>query len=305
MTPVLLHSLAEFGPLITDALAIAAPERPRIAEVGGESGSFTRELADWARPRGGTVVCIDPEPASTLRDLAREDDAVELVRATSHDALAELEPCDAYFLDGDHNHFTVLGELELLGRSALAEDRAAVVFLHDVGWPCARRDFYYAPERIPEEARHPFSRRLGVVPGLSELVEGGFRGHFAWALHEGGPRNGILTAVEDFRAQRPDLAYAHVPCVFGLGVLYPSGAPWADALSEHLRPYDGNPLLARLEQNRTELYVRVLRQEQEVERFARRPDRAHDALAAEVAALSAENADLRLRLAGCDGAAAR
>jgi hypothetical protein len=51
-------------------------------------------------------------------------------------------------------------------------------------------------------------------------------------------------------AGRDDLELAVVPVFFGLGVVWPKGAPWADELAEFLRPWDRNPLLERLEGNR-------------------------------------------------------
>jgi hypothetical protein len=60
----------------------------------------------------------------------------------------------------------------------------------------------------------------------------------------------VLTAIEDFIAEREDLRLAVVPAFFGLGLLYERSAPYADALGRQLDPWDGNPLLARLERNR-------------------------------------------------------
>ncbi|WP_216074361.1 hypothetical protein, partial [Acinetobacter baumannii] len=69
-------------------------------------------------------------------------------------------------------------------------------------------------------------------------------------------------AVEDFRAEaqteeRP-LAWAHVPAVFGLGVLFDSSAPWAPALAEMIVPWHNNKLLASLEANRLRNYLAVI-----------------------------------------------
>ena len=51
---------------------------------------------------------------------------------------------------------------------------------------------------------------------------GGFRGEgaFAYALEEGGERNGVLTAVEDFLAGRDDLELRRIPAIFGVGVVF-------------------------------------------------------------------------------------
>ena len=60
----------------------------------------------------------------------------------------------------------------------------------------------------------------------------------------------MLTAVEDFVAERDGLRLAIVPAFFGLGVVWSPDAPYADALAELLEPWDRNPLLERLETNR-------------------------------------------------------
>jgi hypothetical protein len=49
-----------------------------------------------------------------------------------------------------------------------------------------------------------------------------------------------------------------VPAVFGLGVLYDRHAPWTPALNEFLAPWHQNSLLATLERNRLECYLRVI-----------------------------------------------
>ena len=61
----------------------------------------------------------------------------------------------------------------------------------------------------------------------------------------------MLTAVEDFmRGARTGLRFALVPAFFGLGVLWPEEAPWADAIVRDRRALDRNPLLERLEATR-------------------------------------------------------
>jgi hypothetical protein len=70
------------------------------------------------------------------------------------------------------------------------------------------------------------------------------------AAREGGPENGVLTAVEDFVSQREDLRLVVVPAFFGFGAVWHRDAPWAQALAEILDPWDGNPVLRRLEENR-------------------------------------------------------
>jgi hypothetical protein len=179
--------------------------------------------------------------------------------------LPDLGAFDAWFVDGDHNYYTVFNELRAIDDIQRRAGKPILAFLHDVSWPCARRDFYYAPERIPAGWRHPHSFDHGVRLGDDAPALGrGFRGEnqFAVALPNGGERNGVLTAVEDFLAsadseQRP-LYYVHVPAVFGLGVIFDAGADWSSALAEFLLPYHANPLIARLEENRLRNYLEVI-----------------------------------------------
>lgn len=125
------------------------------------------------------------------------------------------------------------------------------------------------PQRIPPEHRHAHSYDAGVILDSADAQRHrGFRGNgqFAVALHAGGPRNGVLTAIEDFRSEAEQgagqvgrrLLYAHIPAVFGLGVLFDAAAPWAETLAEALIPWHDNPLLAKLETNRLRNYLAVL-----------------------------------------------
>jgi len=253
--PLLLHSLTEFRDHILSWLDVVGART--VLEVGSESGVFTRELLAFATARGGGLWCVEPEPTIALAELDSAEDRFHLVAGRSPEALDGLGPCDAYVIDGDHNHWTVTRELE---HAFGHEDHVPLAVLHDVSWPCARRDQYYAPDALPPGAVHPHSWDHGSVPDSKQAVRGGFRGRgrFAVALEEGGERNGVRTAVEDFVAGRDGLRFVTVPAVFGVGVVYPESAPYAGALATLLDPLDGSPLLERLERNRVDLYLKVL-----------------------------------------------
>jgi methyltransferase family protein len=290
---VLIYSLREHRELIFECLAAATPKR--VVEIGSEAGGMTREMVAWAEREGVRFVTVEPFPVAEIQELARGSDAFDLVQRRSPQALEDLGAADAYLVDGDHNHWTVSHELR-----AIYSTGAPLTILHDVGWPCARRDQYYSVESLPPEAVHPHSFTMGRVPGRAELVEeGGFggAGGFAVALEEGGPRNGVLTAVEDFLAEHGGLEYAHVPAVFGLGIVYATSAPYAGRLRELLAPWHENPVLERIERNRVELYVRVLEQQDLLMRAGRGTNRVLLGYAQRLAELEAENASLRLERA--------
>jgi hypothetical protein len=289
--PLLLHSLAEHRELIFGALDAARPRR--IIEIGSETGGFSKELLDWAGANGATLATVEPLPTPEIRRLAREVEHFELVEGRSPAALADVEPADAYVIDGDHNHWTVLREL----RAAYNDGRAPLSILHDVGWPCARRDQYYSPGSIPPEGLRPHSYERGREPDRSELVEvGGFHGdfQFAVALEEGGERNGVLTAVDDFLKERTDLDYRQVEAVFGVGYVFAREAPYAARLRELLDPWHEAGLLARLERNRVRLFARVLELQDQLKRVGLSGSRASLAAEDRIEALEAENAALRL-----------
>ena len=239
-------SLANLAEVIVPALDAAGARS--VIEVGAYAGDLTRLLVDWAAERGATVVAVDPAPQDALVTLADERDELELVRATSVDALERIEPADAVVLDGDHNWWTVTEELRLVERRASGS--LPLVLLHDVCWPHARRDDYFDAALIPDEHRHPVAGEGGgLFPGHPGLRPDGLP-YPRSAAREGGPRNGVRTAVEDFVADREDLRLVVVPAFFGLGVVIDRTAPWAGAVADGLEPWGGNPVLARLEATR-------------------------------------------------------
>lgn len=219
-----------------------------VVEVGAYAGDLTSVLIRWAARSGGQVYAIDPSPQNRLTALERESPDLELVRETSLSALPRLPVTDAVVIDGDHNYYTVSEELRLIDERARETD-LPLLFLHDVAWPHGRRDDYFAAELIPEEHRQPIAKGGGLIPGESGVRPGGlpYRGS---AAREGGPRNGVLTALEDFVSGREELRLAIVPVFFGLGVVWCCDASWADDIAEILDPWDRNPLLERLERNR-------------------------------------------------------
>lgn len=217
-----------------------------VAEVGAYAGDFTRVLVDWAARSGARVTAIDPAPQPDLVALAGARPELELVQATSLEALREIPLPDAVVIDGDHNYFTVAGELRLIGERAPGAELPLLLF-HDVGWPHGRRDDYFDPEAIPEP--RPLAGGEGLFPGDPGTRPGGLP-YPRSAAREGGPGNGVLTAIEDFVATRERLRLAVVPVFFGLGVLWHLDAPWSDAVAAILDPWDRSPLLQRLEENR-------------------------------------------------------
>ena len=263
MADLLIHSLSEFAWLVLPALERAGAKN--IVEIGAEFGGMSQHLARYCAAHGGRLTSIDPAPKPAFLDWVAGTPQVKHIAQPSLEALPGCADTDAFVIDGDHNYYTVSRELRYALANSQRDGKPLLAFLHDVGWPWGRRDLYYDPQAIPALHRQPCSFEAGVtLEDSGHRIGRGFRGAGQWAaaLNAGGPRNVVLSAVEDFIAQATregsDLAYAHIPAVFGLGVVFDAAAPFAEELARLLAPWHDNPLLATLEANRLRNYLEVI-----------------------------------------------
>jgi hypothetical protein len=221
-----------------------------IAEIGAYAGDLTRVLVAWAAGADARVQAIDPAPQPGLVQLAEQHPELELIRRTSLEALPKLALPDAIVIDGDHNYYTVSEELRLIGERAGGEEPLPLLLFHDVLWPHGRRDDYFDAGQIPADARHPVAGDgNGIYPGDVGTRPGGLP-YPRSAAREGGPRNGVLTAIEDFVSVRDGVRLAIVPAFFGFALAWDTSRPWSAAVASIVDPFDRHPVLERLEENR-------------------------------------------------------
>ena len=205
------------GPIIE----IVKPRR--LMEIGAEFGWNTRNILEWCRRTGAHADIIDPVALPSLQEvLAGYVRLHTYHQSKSLGVIGKLDVPEILFLDGDHNWRTVFNELTLVFvRARQTQTMPPIVIAHDCAWPYARRDMYYEPEAFAPEERHPYAYK-GMLPGQSELTDQGLNGRFANAVHEGGPKNGVLTAIEDFIASWPTpISLTVLPFFNGLGILVP------------------------------------------------------------------------------------
>jgi predicted O-methyltransferase YrrM len=189
----------------------------KLCEIGALTGQSTDEILKLPNI-SHTIIdpCFDADLALKYAGDAR----VMVQKGNSLDVLPRLtDTYDCLIIDGDHNWYTVMNELDQIRQRALLRP-GGVIFFHDVEWPYARRDMYYQPETIPHEYRQEYERR-GIIRGRSELADtGGTNSEYCNAVREGGPRNGVLQAIEDFIAKHPsDYRFCRVKLQRGLGIL--------------------------------------------------------------------------------------
>jgi len=236
---------------------LEAGETRTLLEIGSFAGELTESLLKWGTPRGVEITTVEPLPPDDLRDVVSRYPELTLIEDTGVGALDGLDSLpDTIIIDGDHNYFTLTGELDKIAEKA-GDGPLPLLMFHDVCWPHERRDTYYAPDRVPESERQPLGHNCTIAPGNPGLSDGGLP--FEWAAaHEGGPKNGVLTAIEDFMERRGGgLRLAIVPVFFGYGVLWEESAPYADAVAASVAPFDRNPVMERAEKNRVALLVRT------------------------------------------------
>lgn len=188
-----------------------------FCEIGASTGTATDEMLSLPNI---SYTIIDPCFDADLARKYASDTRVTVHKGNSLDVIPKLEGTyDCILIDGDHNWYTVLNELRVIRQRGMLH-RGGMIFFHDVGWPYGRRDMYYQPETIPSEYRQEYERK-GIVRGRSQLVDsGGANEHLYNCVREGGPRNGVLTAIEDFIAEYPsDYSFSRVRYRFGLGIL--------------------------------------------------------------------------------------
>lgn len=203
---------------------LEAVKAKRVVEIGALRGETTKLLLEELLDPEAELHVIDPVPQFDPTEHERRFPGRYIFhRDISHEALPRIPAADVALVDGDHNWYTVYHDLKLLAASAReADSPLPVLILHDVGWPYGRRDLYYAPEQIPEEFRQPYDHR-GMVPGRAELLRkgrGGMNPTMNNAVREGGARNGVMTALDDFIEEhdRP-VRRLVLPIYFGLAIV--------------------------------------------------------------------------------------
>lgn len=195
----------------------------RVIEIGADAGRNSVRLARWCQSNGAFADIIDTEPGFDVAEFdSTFDGAAKVHVAPSLQVLGDLPPADVVLIDGDHNWYTVFNEINLLlGMPDAPHPNPPVLVFHDTGWPWGRRDAYYDPERIPEQFRHPHARGQ-IAPGQTGWTPEGVDLGLICAKQQGGPKNGVRTAIEDALEGRADqFETVSIAAYFGLTILIP------------------------------------------------------------------------------------
>lgn len=234
-----------------------------IVEIGSDKGGNTRNLLEFCEKTDAVLHVVDPAPKYDVAEWQqRYGDRFIFYKDLSLNALPEIENFDVVFIDGDHNWYTVYNELKLIEEFS---DAFPLVLLHDIDWPYGRRDLYYDPDTIPEGYRKPYTKK-GLRPDSEGMLEkGGLNQQLYKAVHEGGSRNGVFTAVEDFMQETgQEVDLIRIPGFHGLGILIPAWLRENEVMASVLKIWHLPPaVLQHIERlEKTWLEAEIQRQEQ-------------------------------------------
>jgi hypothetical protein len=215
---------------------VKAARTKRLIEIGALRGENTVLLLE-ALGDDAELHVVDPLPEFDPEEHTRRFPGRYVFhRDLSLNVLPDAGAFDVALIDGDHNWYTVYNELQLLRKAAERDQRPLpILIMHDVCWPYGRRDLYYNPADIPAEFRQPYARR-GIRPGRPDVLPaGGMNVTLCNAEVEGGPRNGVMTALDDFLVELDvPVRVLVIPIYFGLAIVVEE------------RVFDSNPELREL-----------------------------------------------------------
>jgi len=179
----------------------------KIVEIGVFRGENTEKILQYCQQEEAHLIAIDTETKDM--SISMNSNFLTFIKGLSLDVLPTLSDYDAILIDGDHNWYTVYHELKIVEKFAIENGKFPLIMLHDTAPPFARRDMYYDMSTIPSEFLQP--HRLTKEAGEYDVI------------NEGGERNGVLTAVEDFLKETSlPYSFKNLQSNNGLGIITPT-----------------------------------------------------------------------------------
>ena len=156
---------------------------------------------------------IDDESYSQIIKYSETNDCIVndfSQEENSLDILSNLGNYDAIFINDDPNWYTVFNELNIIKQN---NDEFPLVFICNNIFPHKRRDSYKNPSLIPEEFLNDYSETL-------EFSDISIQDGFYHSVEKNTPRNGVLTAIEDFLSQCNSVDVMEFNLLNGITILY-------------------------------------------------------------------------------------
>lgn len=140
---------------------------------------------------------------------------IKTIKDQPLNALSSLKNYDAIFIDDDPNWYTLLNELKLINEN---NNQFPLVFICNNKFPNKRRDSYINPDSIPAKFRQEYEIGLPICYNDKKITI--FDGLYH-AYEENTPKNGVLTAIEDFISKNNHIGIMNIDFIEQITILYP------------------------------------------------------------------------------------
>ena len=202
---------------------IKAVERTRVLCLGSETESHQDKLAEAICSLGIQFTLVGSKASFDREALKRKHGPLfQLIQNNNPSSLENYFPADLVFIRGASNWFTVFNHLKLV--ESLCDKGGytfPVVGVFNTGWPYGRRDSYAEHSEVPAQFKQPH-KTGGLIPGSNGVhLSAGFDLNSEHAIEEGGSKNGVLTAIDEFiSSTSQELRLTTLEGLHGISLVY-------------------------------------------------------------------------------------
>ncbi len=167
------------------------------------SGASDKEILDYIYS-----YCNESNASFTIID-TENNGRNNCINDYALNALPKLNNFDAIFINDDPNWYTVYNELKITYNH---NKKFPLVFICNNIFPYERKDYYIDPNIIPIDFRNNVSNEIEY--------DKNFQKGLYKSSEENTPKNGVLTAIEDFLVEHESIQFADFKLLNGISVLY-------------------------------------------------------------------------------------
>ena len=196
----------------------------KVLAIGLSNELIMNKIISFCFDNNCLFYSIDPtikindliEDYDNLEDNLKEN--IKYFNDDSLDVLPELDNFDAVFINDDPNWYTVYNELNLIKKNNV---HFPIVFVCNNKYPHKRRDSYINPEKIPKEYKNECYKDLPILyEEDGEVKRTMVKDGFCHAIQKDTPKNGVLTAIEDFLKENSKLKSLEINPLEGVTLIY-------------------------------------------------------------------------------------
>ena len=146
---------------------------------------------------------------------AQNHTKIKTINGNPLEVLKFQENYDAIFIADDPNWYTVYNELNLVKNT---NKEFPIVFICNNRFPNKRRDAYKNPKIIPKEYTHKYTNELPIIYENNKII---IEDNYYHACEENTPKNGVLTAIEDFLNENQNICLVDFKFIEDITILCP------------------------------------------------------------------------------------